>query len=64
MPRATCLGLLLLGGLLDDVVDKPIEGFIFDRWTAGDSVEDLAKDFARPSLEVEEAIRCEQQKVA
>ena len=37
---------------------------IFDRWTAGDSVEDLAKDFARPSLEVEEAIRCEQQKVA
>ena len=37
---------------------------IFDRWTAGDSVDDLAKDFARPSLEVEEAIRCEQQKVA
>jgi uncharacterized protein (DUF433 family) len=37
---------------------------VFDRWTAGDSVEDLAKDFARPPLEVEEAIRCEQQKVA
>jgi uncharacterized protein (DUF433 family) len=37
---------------------------IFDRWTAGDSVEDLAKDFACPTLEVEEAIRCEQQKVA
>lgn len=37
---------------------------VFDRWTAGDSVEDLSKDFARPTLEVEEAIRCEQQKVA
>ena len=37
---------------------------VFDRWTAGDSVEDLAKDFERPSLEIEEAIRCEQQKVA
>jgi len=37
---------------------------IFDRWTAGDSIEDLAKDFARPSMEVEEAIRREQQKVA
>ncbi len=37
---------------------------IFDRWAAGDSVDDLAKDFTRPSLEIEEAIRCELQKVA
>ena len=37
---------------------------IYDRWTAGDSVQDLAADFERPSLEIEEAIRCEQQKVA
>lgn len=37
---------------------------IFDRWTAGDSVEALAKDFERPSLDIEEAIRCEQLKAA
>lgn len=37
---------------------------VYDRWAAGDSVEDLAQDFARPALEIEEAIRCEQQKVA
>lgn len=37
---------------------------VYDRWAAGDSVEDLAQDFARPALQIEEAIRCEQQKVA
>jgi uncharacterized protein (DUF433 family) len=37
---------------------------VYDRWAAGDSVGDLAQDFARPPLEIEEAIRCEQQKVA
>ena len=37
---------------------------IFERWTAGDPFEDLARDFEVSSLQVQEAIRCEQLKEA
>ena len=37
---------------------------IFERWTAGDSFEDLVRDFELSSLQVQEAIRCEQLKEA
>jgi len=32
---------------------------IAERWQAGESVEDLAQDYGRPSFEIQEAIRCE-----
>lgn len=37
---------------------------VFERWTAGDSFEELARDFELSSLQVQEAIRCEQLKDA
>ncbi len=37
---------------------------IFERWAAGDSFEDLVRDFELSSLQVQEAIRCEQLKEA
>ena len=33
---------------------------VYQRFAAGDSVEELAADYARPSSDIEEAIRCEQ----
>ena len=39
-------------------------GAVFERWTAGDSFEDLVRDFDLSSLQVQEAIRCEQLKEA
>ena len=37
---------------------------IYQRFEAGDSIEELADDYARTSSEIEEAIRCEQYKQA
>lgn len=37
---------------------------IFQRFEAGDSIEELADDYARTSSEIQEAIRCEQYKQA
>jgi len=32
---------------------------IAERYKAGEGIEELAEDYGRPSLEIEEAIRCE-----
>jgi uncharacterized protein (DUF433 family) len=34
-------------------------GILAERYKAGESMEQLARDYARPRLEIEEAIRCE-----
>ncbi|MGD0823204.1 MAG: DUF433 domain-containing protein [Terriglobales bacterium] len=36
-------------------------GILAERYKAGESMEQLARDYARPRLEIEEAIRCELQ---
>jgi uncharacterized protein (DUF433 family) len=37
---------------------------IFERYAAGESIQDLADDYGRPRLEIEDAIRCELEPVA